>query len=261
MLTWNEYGVFAVMSLALWVAGAVCSFRSRSFSKAAVLLLMSGLCVYLCFIIGLWCMLQRPPLRTLGETRLWYSFFMMLSGLLTYCRWRYRWILTLSVCVAAVFIIVNLCKPELHSQYMMPALQSFWFVPHVTVYIFSYSLLGCAFILAVMGMAVRSARYLPAADKLVGVGVAFLTCGMLSGALWAKDAWGYYWSWDPKETWAAATWGVYLLYIHIRIYKKNQTFPNVLIIIGFVCMQMCWYGVNYLPSARQSMHTYTMANR
>ena len=43
-------------------------------------------------------------------------------------------------------------------------------------------------------------------DNLVYVGMAFLTIGMLFGALWAKEAWGHYWNWDPKETWAAATW-------------------------------------------------------
>ncbi len=45
-----------------------------------------------------------------------------------------------------------------------------------------------------------------AADTLVYIGTAFLTFGMLSGALWAKEAWGHYWNWDPKETWALITW-------------------------------------------------------
>lgn len=256
-MTWNEYIWFAVAALALWVSGAVVSFRLHGSVRTAVVLTTGGLCVYASFILGMWDSLGRPPLRTLGETRLWYSFFMMVSGLATYCRWRYRWILPLSVVLAAVFVFVNLLKPELHSQYMMPALQSFWFVPHVTVYMFSYSLLGCAFILAVVDMCSRPAGYLSAADRLVAVGLAFLTFGMLSGALWAKDAWGYYWSWDPKETWAAVTWGVYVLYLHLRLYGKGRLWPRLLIVMGFVCMQMCWYGVNYLPSAQESMHTYS----
>ncbi len=88
----------------------------------------------------------------------------------------------------------------------MPALQSPWFVPHVTVYMFSYSVLGCAFIMACAGLAKHRADYLEATDKLVYTGLAFLTVGMLTGAIWAKAAWGHYWSWDPKETWAAVTW-------------------------------------------------------
>ena len=51
-------------------------------------------------------------------------------------------------------------------------------------------------------------------DNLTYVGLAFMTLGMLSGAIWAKAAWGHYWAWDPKETWAAATWFSYLGYVH-----------------------------------------------
>ena len=95
-------------------------------------------------------------------------------------------------------------------------------------------------------------------DNLVYVGMAFLTFGMLFGALWAKVAWGHYWAWDPKETWAAVTWLCYLLYIHLRraephAWKKSL----VLLLVAFVCLQMCWWGINYLPSAQgHSVHTY-----
>lgn len=80
---------------------------------------------------------------------------------------------------------------------------------------------------------------------------------MLTGAIWAKDAWGNYWSWDPKETWAAITWAGYLLYIHLRLFGK--TTPKILYVVligSFLTLQMCWYGVNYLPAAQQSVHLY-----
>ena len=96
-------------------------------------------------------------------------------------------------------------KPEIHDQSLMPALQSVWFIPHVTVYMFSYSVLGCAFIIALTGLFRHKEEYLHTADNLVYAGVAFLSIGMLLGSLWAKEAWGNYWSWDPKETWAAIT--------------------------------------------------------
>ena len=60
-------------------------------------------------------------------------------------------------------------------------------------------------------------------DNLVNVGLAFMTLGMLFGALWAKEAWGHYWSWDPKETWAAATWLGYLCYIHFRMNRRQKS--------------------------------------
>jgi ABC-type transport system involved in cytochrome c biogenesis permease subunit len=96
-------------------------------------------------------------------------------------------------------------------------------------------------------------------DDLVYVGLAFMTFGMLFGALWAKEAWGHYWSWDPKETWAAITWFAYLIYIHYRQLPKHK--PRLalwLLIISFMLLQMCWWGINYLPSAQgASVHTYS----
>lgn len=205
MITWDNFYLFALPAIVLWGAGAVFALFSKGRSRWAIGLTLSGILVFAAFITGFWLSLQRPPLRTMGETRLWYSFFMGISGLLTYLRWKYPWILSFSTVVGAVFAIINILKPEIHDQSLMPALQSPWFVPHVTVYMFSYSVLGCAFILACMGLYKHRENYLEAADKLVYAGLAFLTVGMLTGAIWAKAAWGHYWSWDPKETWAAVT--------------------------------------------------------
>lgn len=249
--------MFALPAVALWCAGAVVALTSRKRSNAAILLTLSGILLFAAYIAGYWISLQRPPLRTMGETRLWYSFFMGISGLVTYLFWKYRWILAFSAVAGGVFALLNILEPEIHDRTLMPALQSFWFVPHVTVYMFSYSVLGCAFIIACMGMFRHRENYLEAADKLVYTGMAFLTAGMLTGAIWAKAAWGHYWSWDPKETWAAVTWAGYLLYMHLRILRRAR--PRVLygiLVASFVSLQICWYGVNYLPSARQSVHSY-----
>ena len=160
-----------------------------------------------------------------------------------------------SALLATVFVIINLMKPEIHDQSLMPALQSIWFIPHVTVYMFSYSVLGCAFIIALTGLFRHKEEYLHTADNLVYAGIAFLSIGMLLGSLWAKEAWGNYWSWDPKETWAVITWAGYLLYVHLRLFRKTgRKTLYVLLIMSFLALQMCWYGVNYLPAAQQSVH-------
>ena len=173
-------------------------------------------------------------------------------------RWNHKWIPASSLLVATVFIALNIAKPEIHDESLMPALQSWWFIPHVAVYMFSYSLLGCAFLFACAGLYKSDDRYLDSADSLVYLGVAFLSLGMLSGSLWAKQAWGTYWNWDPKETWAAVTWCIYLIYIHMRLRGRwsRKVLCSVLI-VGFICLQMCWWGINYLPSARESVHTYS----
>ena len=261
MITWNNFHLFAIVSIVLWLIGATFALRSSKRSRAAIGLTSAGVLVLGVFIVGLWMFLQRPPLRTMGETRLWYSFFMGIAGLLTYIRWKYRWILSFSTLLSTVFVIINLLKPEIHDQSLMPALQSAWFIPHVTVYMFSYSVLGCAFIIAICGLLRHREEYLVTADNLVYAGVAFLTIGMLLGSLWAKEAWGNYWSWDPKETWAVITWMGYLLYMHLRLQQKTKNkLLYIILIFSFLTLQMCLYGVNYLPSAQQSVHLYNRSN-
>ena len=193
----------------------------------------------------------------MGETRLWYSFFMLLTGLFTYCRWKYRWILPYSTLMATIFIVINWVRPEIHDQSLMPALQSIWFIPHVTIYMFSYSILGCAFILAIYMLITNKRQIMGPTDNLIYIGIALFSVGMLTGSLWAKEAWGHFWSWDPKETWAAITWLLYLSYLHLRLTKqKHWKLQCWIIRIAFIALQMCWYGVNYLPSAQESIHLY-----
>ena len=261
-MSWNVFWIFALVSVLLWLAGSLCALYGRK--RLSEILVFAGLLVFAAFIAGFWASLGRPPLRTSGETRLWYSFFMMLSALLTYMRWGYRWIPAFSLVVASVFICLNIFKPEIHDESLMPALQSWWFMPHVTVYMFSYSVLGCAFIMACAGLFRGSDSFLEPSDTLVYIGTAFLSLGMLSGALWAKQAWGNYWNWDPKETWAAVTWCIYLIYIHLRLSgktgRRRTKWLYIVLIAEFAGLQMCWWGVNLLPSARESQHVYAVGN-
>ncbi len=258
MITWDIFILFAVPAIAFSVIASVLALCGRR--KGGTAFSVLSILVLAVFIGGMWLSLKRPPLRTMGETRLWYSFFAGVSGLFTYLRWRYKWILSFSTVLSTVFIILNLAKPEIHDQTLMPALQSGWFIPHVTVYMFSYSLLGCAFLIAVVGLFKRSSSaesMLTSADTLIYIGTAFLTFGMLSGAIWAKQAWGHFWNWDPKETWALITWLIYLLYMHLRLYRRGSArLLCILIIFAFACLQMCWWGINFLPSAQGSLHVY-----
>ena len=258
MMTWDYMIYFAAPAVALWTWGAWASLRGRR--RSACLLTACGLVCFAVFIASMWVSLERPPLRTMGETRLWYSFFLPVIGLTVYVRWRYKWILTFSTLLSAVFVCVNLLKPEIHNKALMPALQSPWFAPHVIIYMFAYAMLGAATLMAVYLLVKRRMedKELALCDNLVYTGLAFMTLGMLTGALWAKEAWGHYWSWDPKETWAAITWFSYLVYIHLRTDRQPRPIiPLAVLIISFVFLQMCWWGINYLPSAQGvSIHTY-----
>jgi len=262
MITWDVFIWFALTALLCWVMAATVVY-TKKFCKWTLPLLVVGLLVFASFLTGFWIALERPPMRTMGETRLWYSFFLSVVGLIIYLKWHYRWILLFSTTLSGVFIFINLLKPEIHSKTLMPALQSPWFVPHVIVYMFAYALLGCSLLIALYLLFVRKKKeeqsLLAVADNMVYSGFAFLTFGMLFGALWAKEAWGHYWSWDPKETWAAITWLAYLIYIHLRWHAPRYVKEAcVVLIVSFLCLQMCWYGVNYLPSAQDSIHRYSV---
>lgn len=312
-MSWDSFVWFALAASLFWISGAIVSVISKRRLPAAVLT-GCGSAIFMTFIVGVWISLGRPPLRTMGETRLWFSLFLSLIGLVVYLRWRYRWVLPFGCLMAVMFAGINIFKPEIHTEELMPALRSPWFVPHVIVYMFSYAVMCIATILAlrILWQTRRSAAGsapapgstthatvdaaasplspslqgdLRLCDTLVRMGWGFITMGIVMGALWAKQAWGDYWTWDPKETWAAATWLSYLLYMHLRqgsalssvtsagseaIARQNSPAIEVashsnkalhrtlfLLIFSFLLLQMCWWGVNYLPSAQGfSLHTY-----
>ena len=312
-MSWDSFVWFALAASLFWISGAIVSVISKRRLPASVLT-GCGSAIFMTFIVGVWISLGRPPLRTMGETRLWFSLFLSLIGLVVYLRWRYRWVLPFGCLMAVMFASINIFKPEIHTEELMPALRSPWFVPHVIVYMFAYAVMGIATILAIRilwltrrsaaGSASTARSTAPATvdatasplspslqgdlrlcDTLVRMGWGFITMGIVMGALWAKQAWGDYWTWDPKETWAAATWLSYLLYMHLRqgsalssvtsagseaIARQNSPAIEVashsnkalhrtlfLLIFSFLLLQMCWWGVNYLPSAQGfSLHTY-----
>lgn len=90
--------------------------------------------------------------------------------------------------------------------------------------------------------------------RILGIGFSLLTIGILSGAVWANEAWGSYWSWDPKETWAFITWLIFAIYLHTRLIKGWQgKKPAVIASIGFFVVWICYLGVNLLG---KGLHSY-----
>jgi len=90
--------------------------------------------------------------------------------------------------------------------------------------------------------------------RVIGLGFPLLTIGIIAGAVWANEAWGSYWSWDPKETWALITWLVFAAYLHTRITKGWQgRKPAILASAGFIVVGICYLGVNLLG---KGLHSY-----
>jgi ABC-type transport system involved in cytochrome c biogenesis permease subunit len=90
--------------------------------------------------------------------------------------------------------------------------------------------------------------------RTLGLGFPLLTIGILSGAVWANEAWGSYWSWDPKETWALITWLVFAIYLHTRLSKGwRGNRPALIAVAGFFVVWICYLGVNLLGTG---LHSY-----
>ena len=141
----------------------------------------------------------------------------------------------------------------------IPALQSYWLVLHVTLSFIGESFFVVAFICAIYYLASRNQERRKSLDRLtyttIAVGYPIFTAGaLIFGAVWAQTAWGTYWSWDPKETWALITWLVYTAYLHTRFVKKFRgKVSAVLAIVGFAFTMFTFFGVNYLLAG---LHSY-----
>jgi cytochrome c-type biogenesis protein CcsB len=172
---------------------------------------------------------------------------------------------------------------------LVPSLQSNWLMMHVTMMMISYATLIVGSLLSLLYLAFltfstketkkvnfelsntpttqETVLSQPVYSKLsllqtvdlwsyriIGLGFPFLTIGIISGAVWANEAWGSYWSWDPKETWALITWLVFAIYLHSRLLKGWQGKQAALLgSVGFFVIWICYLGVNFLG---KGLHSY-----
>lgn len=170
--------------------------------------------------------------------------------------WHSGYVIVAMLVVAVLFTIISVARINFGT--LMPALRSWWFVPHLVFYMLAYSSLALALILAlVASYSLRREKLKSLASKLFNTSSSLLLLGMLCGAVWAKAAWGDWWTWDSKECWAAVTWLLTLVGVHLpsRLMRKEWAFLMVAL-LAFAAMQVAWYGVDYLPASHNSMHSY-----
>ena len=142
---------------------------------------------------------------------------------------------------------------------LVPALQSYWLWLHVSVTLLGEAFFAVAFITSIMYLAAKTPEKMAEMDSVsyrcVAVGFPLFTLGgLVFGMVWAYQAWGTYWSWDPKEVWSLITWFVFALYLHTRIvmgWKGKRS--AIIAIIGFLAALFTYFGVNYLLSG---LHSY-----
>nr|WHN57275.1 cytochrome c heme attachment protein [Actaea purpurea] len=98
-------------------------------------------------------------------------------------------------------------------------------------------------------------------SRVISLGFIFLTIGILSGAVWANEAWGSYWNWDPKETWAFITWTIFAIYLHTRTNENLQGSNSAIVAsMGFFIIWICYFGVNLLGIGLHSYGSFALTS-
>lgn len=147
---------------------------------------------------------------------------------------------------------------------LIPALKSNWLIAHVITCFLGYAGFAIAFVIGIFYLLSQNPsiqKHLPERTvmdnfmyKTILFGFFWLTIGIITGAIWADQAWGSYWSWDPKETWSLITWFIYAGTIHARITRGWQGKKIAwLSILGFAAVLFTYFGVNFLLSG---LHSY-----
>jgi len=154
---------------------------------------------------------------------------------------------------------------------LQPALQSNWLPVHATIAILANGFLAMGFCSGIMYLLqereLKAKRFgffysrLPSLESLdylnqhcLTIGFPLLTLGIVTGALWAKQAWGAYWHWDPKETWSLITWLIYAGLLHQRFtvgWRGRRT--AIMAVVGFAAVLFTLWGVTYLLPG---LHSY-----
>ena len=208
------------------------------------------------------------PLSNLYEV---FVLFALMTGLLylyyegRYATRRMGAFVLLVISAAVAFLLWYTFSREAQEiQPLIPALQSYWMKVHVPANFIGYGAFALAAMVGVADLLVRKgilANRLPPAEvlddvmyKAIAIGFAFFTIATILGALWASEAWGTYWQWDPKETWAFIVWLNYATWLHIRLTKGLRgAMLAWWAIAGLLVTAFAFVGVNMFLSG---LHSY-----
>jgi len=260
--------------------------------KLSVLLSDFSTVVFIVLLSGRWITGKYFPLSNLYESLLFLCTAILLIQKWAERKMLSRLIgsMVLPLVLVIFRFATNILPAEMQSiTSLAPSLQSNWLMMHVSIMMVSYASLIVGSLLSILLLTLsfrkQSISDFPSPSnttnsdsvvlssvpsppvtrslselldiwsyRLIAFGFPCLTLGIISGAVWANQAWGSYWSWDPKESWALITWLVFAIYLHSRLIKGWQgKKPAILATIGFFIVWMCYLGVNFLG---QGLHSY-----
>ncbi len=250
---------FAAMALQF----ASLAFRKEKLGKAAWLLFLMGLCAQTVYLVVRGVTARRIPLSNQFEFACAFSWGVAVLLLILRTRMKADWLSVVAMPMTFLILSYAALQPREITD-LMPALRSGWFAFHIGSAVISYS----AFVIA----GAAGLRYLLISRKncdedsfrlqqmdylsyrMVALGFLMLTVTILSGAVWAEQAWSAFWTWDPKEVWALITWIIYAVYLHLRLRGKKQGRRMAwFVVIAVPVVLFTFAGVNTLMSG---LHSY-----
>jgi ABC-type transport system involved in cytochrome c biogenesis permease subunit len=207
--------------------------------------------------------LKFIAVTSLFETIIFFCLFIAIVHLILQIRHRlpaaFHFIITLVLFSLMAFASSPIIPKDIRP--LIPALQSYWLVLHVTFSIIGESFFTGAFVVSIVYLVRyrKEGKNLELLEnlqyRLIIVGYPIFTVGALVfGAIWAKYAWGGYWTWDPKETWALISWLIFTSYFHVRrLPKWRGSGAAWYTIVGWISLIFTFFGVNFLLSG---LHSY-----
>lgn len=238
-------------------------FKKEKVSKIAWGMTIVSIVVLTVYMVGRGVTAGRLPLANQFEFATAFAWGIAVMTLVLHLKMQLDWLGILAM--PAVFLMLSYAAllPKDITE-LMPALKSAWFGLHISSAVLSYAgfaiacFAGVRYLLNLKkGMteedaAMKKLDYLM--YRMIAFGFLFLTVVILSGCIWAEQAWSTFWSWDPKETWALISWIIYAIYLHLRINKKRSGRKMaILAVVSMVCVIFTFVGVNQLLPG---LHSY-----
>ncbi|MEZ0329362.1 MAG: c-type cytochrome biogenesis protein CcsB [Dissulfuribacterales bacterium] len=244
----------------------------KRMERAAAGILCAGVLFHTIAIAVRWAQAGHIPLVHMHESLSFLSLVMVAGFLSAQLKKRLKSLGAFVTPFASVLLAVALTQ-EQRIVPLPPALQSIWLPIHATISIVSYAIFTISFLIAVMYLMqerqIKAKKLsgifqrLPSLDGLdailgrtLALGFAILTLGIITGSIWAEEAWGAYWSWDPKETWSLVTWLLYAAILHQRFtigWRGRRA--AIMTIIAFFVLIFTFLGVNLLIPGEHSYAT------
>ena len=254
------YAVIVVYFLATGLYFLFVALKKDALGRAAALVQAVGLVLHTAALVCRGIGAGRLPLTNQYEFATSFAWGLCLVSLLFL--WKFKFPVLGAFAAPVILLLIGYAAMQSREvKALMPALRSSWLGFHVSTAIIAYGSFGVSAVLGLIFL-LRARisdkgfwdRHVPVREKLdlisyrsVCLGLLFLTLTIITGAIWAEQAWGSYWSWDPKETWSLVTWLIYATYLHLRIRRgwKGKA-AAIFAVVGFACVLFTYVGVNTL---------------